>query len=283
MRHKPLHQPQQPPVVHLPKSSSISSSTVAARQYLPRQRREHRHHHLPQVPLHVISLPSDNQHFTLRRGAGVWRTGRAIPACLFFRNLSPAATGSGTASSLEIGGGIREGVATRDGEASSGPASSRETSRSGIGNRRDVGHGPRGVGHPRLTSPGGCGSVRRRAGPPTPFPSFSVPGRAGPRGARVRGAVRGVQRSSRPCPLEAPPHSGPRLPGAVPPGVSRPRPSPRRAFTVRWCRRVGTASAHIIHILSRRSPAPPTTRSPTRTLSFYFVATTPDFPTHRVL
>ena len=90
----------------------------------------------------------------------------------FFRKLSPATTGSGTASSLEIGGGIREGVATREGEASSGPAPSRETSRSGIGNRRDVGHGPCGVGHPRLTSPGGCGSVRRLAGPPTPFPSL---------------------------------------------------------------------------------------------------------------
>ena len=196
------------------------------------------------------------------------------PGLSFFRNLSPATTGSGTASSLEIGGGIREGVATREGEASSGPASSRETSRSGIGNRRDVGHGPRGVGHPRLTSPGGCGSVRRLAGPPTPFPSlFSVPGRAGPRGAPVRGAVRSVQRSSRPCPLEAPPAQRAAVAGGCPTGclptppIAPPRFLPLPVVPPKW----ETASAHIIHILLQEvPPAPPATRSPTRTLCVLF-------------
>ena len=200
------------------------------------------------------------------------------PGLSFFRNLSPATTGSGTASSLEIGGGIREGVATREGEASSGPASSRETSRSGIGNRRDVGHGPRGVGHPRLTSPGGCGSVRRLAGPPTPFLSlFSVPGRAGPRGAPVRGAVRSVQRSSRPCPLEAPPAQRAAVAGGCPTGclptppIAPPRFLPLPVVPPKW----ETASAHIIHIPLQEVPPrrrPPDPRQGPS--AFYFVATT---------
>lgn len=195
------------------------------------------------------------------------------PGLSFYRNLSPATTGSGTASSLEIGGGIREGVATREGEASSGPASSRETSRSGIGNRRDVGHGPRGVGHPRLTSPGGCGSVRRLAGPPTAFLSlFSVPGRAGPRGAPVRGAVRSVQRSSRPCPLEAPPSTAGRGCRGLSHRVSPdPAHRPAEISTVTGgAAEVGDGICTHHPYPTPGGPAAPTTRSPTRTLCVLF-------------
>jgi hypothetical protein len=170
-------------------------------------------------------------------------------------------------------------VATREGEASSGPASSRETSRSGIGNRRDVSHGPRGVGHPRLTSPGGCGSVRRLVGLPHPLPFslfFSVPGRAGPRGAPVRGAVRSVQRSSRPCPLAPPPAQRAAVAGVVPPSLPTPPIAPPRFLPLpvvppKWA----TASAHINHIPLQEVPPrrrPPDPQQGPST--FYFVTTT---------
>ena len=205
----------------------------------------------------------------------MWRTGRAIPGLFSFRNLSPATTGSGTASSLEIGGGIREGVATREGEASSGPASSRETSRSGIGNRRDVGHGPRGVGHPRLTSPGGCGSVRRLAGPPTPFPSLfpGGPVLVAPRCAELSEGYSGQAGRAR---WHRPQHSGPRSPGAVPPGlptppIATPRSLPLPVVPPKW----ETASAHINHIPLQEVPPrrrPPDPRQGPS--AFYFVTTT---------
>ena len=216
----------------------------------------------------------------------MWRTGRAIPACFLFRNLSPATTGSGTASSLEIGGGIREGVATREGEASSGPASSRETSRSGIGNRRDVGHGPDGDGHPRLTSPGGCGSVRRLAGPPTPLP-FLLCSREG-RSSRRPGA-RSCQKGKAVKPAVSA-GTAPSTAGLGSRGlshrVSRPRPSPRRDFyRYRWCRRSGRRRLHTSTIShSRRSPRAADHQIPDKDpLRFILSPPRPDFPTHRVL
>ena len=202
------------------------------------------------------------------------RTGRDCPACFLFGNLSPATTGSGTASSLEIGGGIREGVATREGEASSGPASSQETSRSGIGTRRDVGHGLRGVGHPRLTSPGGCGSVRRLAGPPSPSLLCSREGRSSRR--PVRGAVRRVQRSSRPCPLAPPPAQRAAVAGGCPTGSPDPAHRPAEISTVTG------GAAEVGDGICTHQPyptpgGPPRRRPPDPRQgpsAFYFVATT---------
>ena len=177
-------------------------------------------------------------------------------------------------------------MATREGEASSGPASSRETSRSGIGNRRDVGHGPHGVGHPRLTSPGGCGSVRRLAGPPTPFPFFSVPGRAGPRGApSARSCQKGTAVKPAVSAGTAPSTAG-RSSRGLSHRVSRPRPSPRRDFyRYRWCRRSGRRHLHTSTIShSRRFPRAADHQIPDKDpLRFILSPPRPDFPTHRVL
>ncbi len=198
------------------------------------------------------------------------------PACFLFSKPLAGHHRFGTASSLEIGGGIREGVATRKGEASSGPASSRETSRSGIGNRRDVGHGPRRVGHPRLTSPGGCGSVRRLAGPPTPFPSLfpGGPVLVAPRCAELS---KGYSGQAGPCPLAPPPAQRAAVAGGCPTGSPDPAHRPAEISTVplpvvppKW----ETASAHINHIPLQEVPPRRRPPDPRQGPSAFYVTTT---------
>ena len=97
------------------------------RQYLLRRRRQHRSH---RRPANFNSFDTDafrkaTLHTPPRGGSVADRPGNPRPVFVF-RNPSPATTSSGTASSLDIGGGIREGVATWEGEASSGPASRRD-------------------------------------------------------------------------------------------------------------------------------------------------------------
>ena len=238
---------------------AIPTSTAAATAESPSTR-------LPST-LDTDAFRKATLHTPPRGGRVADRPGNPRPV-FFFGNLSPATTGSGTASSLEIGGGIREGVATREGEASSGPASSRETSRSGIGNRRDVGHGPDGDGHPRLTSPGGCGSVRRLAGPPTPLPFLlcSREGRSS-RHPSAQGAVKKVKRSSRPCLLAPPPAQRASVAGGCPTGSPDPAHRPAEISTVTGgAAEVGDGvCTHQPYPTPGGPPAPPTTRSPTRT------------------
>ena len=206
---------------------------------------------------------------------------RRCRACFLFRNAPPAATGYRgrpvvSKSEAEFERAWRHG---RAGPLSfPGPASSRETSRSGIGNRRDASHGPRRVsGAPRLTSPRGCYScIHRLAGLPTPF--LSVPGRTGPRSAPVRGAVRSVQRSSRPC-LLAPPPAQPAAVAGGCPTESPPDPAHRPAeisTVTGGAAEVGAALCrHINHLpLQEVSPhrRPPGPRQGPS--AFYFVTTT---------
>ena len=162
-------------------------------------------------------------------------------------------------------------MATRKGVASSGPASSRETSRSGIGNRRNVGHGLRGAGHPRLTSPGGCGSVRRLAGPPIPFPSLFPGGPVleAPQCAELSEGYSGQAGRAR---WRRPQHSGPGRRGLSHRVSPDPAHRPAEISTV-----TGGAAEVGDGICTDQPyptpggpPAPPTTRSPTRALSVLF-------------